>query len=73
MGKDSKMYLLREGFVRGIGWAFGVTIGFVIISTLLVFALRGLGGLPRIGGMIASVVEATQEQLSRRTPLIRSY
>ena len=65
--------LLKEGFFAGLGWAFGVTIGFVILSTLLVVFLKFLGGLPVMGGWIASVVEATQEQLLRRTPLIRSY
>ena len=61
----------RDGFIGGIGWAFGVTIGFVIISALLVVIFRSLGGLPLIGTWIASIVESTQEQLLRRTPLIR--
>lgn len=65
--------LLKEGFFAGLGWAFGVTIGFVILSTLLVIFLKFLGGLPLIGGWIANIVEATQEQLLRRTPLIRNY
>ncbi|MGB6838699.1 MAG: DUF5665 domain-containing protein [Microgenomates group bacterium] len=61
--------LLKEGLIRGIGWAFGVTIGFVIISTILVLILRSLGGLPVIGNWVASIVEATQRQLIKRTPL----
>ena len=61
--------LLKEGFFAGIGWAFGVTIGFVLVSTLIVFVLRYLGGLPLIGSWIASVVEETQNQLMRRTPV----
>ena len=65
--------LLKEGFFAGLGWAFGVTIGFVILSTLLVVFLKFLGGLPLIGSGIANVVEATQEQLLKRTPLIRNY
>jgi len=62
--------LFKDGLVRGIGWAFGVTIGFVIISTILVFVLKNLGGLPFIGSWIASIVEATQESLLKRTPFI---
>jgi hypothetical protein len=62
--------LLKEGFFRGISWAFGVTIGFVLVSTILVIILQNTGGLPLIGGWIADVVEATQEQLVKRTPLI---
>jgi hypothetical protein len=65
--------LLKEGFFAGLGWAFGVTIGFVILSTLLVIFLKFLGGLPLVGSGIASVVEATQQQLIKRTPLIRNY
>ena len=62
--------LFRDGLVSGIGWAFGVTIGFVLISTLLVLLLQKLGGLPLVGDWIASIVEATQDQLIKRTPLL---
>jgi hypothetical protein len=62
--------LLKEGLVAGIGWAFGVTIGFVIISILLAILLQALGGLPLIGNWFASIVEATQSQLLKRTPII---
>jgi hypothetical protein len=65
--------LLKEGFFAGLGWAFGVTIGFVILSTLLVIFLKFLGGLPLVGQGIASVVEVTQDQLMKRTPLIPNY
>ena len=62
--------LFKEGMVAGIGWAIGVTIGFVIISTILVFVLQQLGGLPIIGTWIAPIVEETQSQLLKRTPII---
>ena len=62
--------LLKEGFIAGIGWAFGVTVGFVIIFSILVIVLNFLGGLPLIGTLIASIVEQTQVQLLNRTPLI---
>ena len=61
--------LLKEGFFAGVGWAFGVTIGFVIISTLIVLILRYVGGLPLVGSWIANIVEETQNQLLRRTPV----
>jgi hypothetical protein len=61
--------LLKEGFFAGIGWAFGVTVGFVLISTIIVFVLRQLGGLPLIGAWIAAIVEETQAQLMQRTPI----
>ena len=62
---------LRDGFVSGMGWAFGVTIGFVLISTLLVILLHILGGLPVVGKWIADIVTETQIQLSRRSILMR--
>jgi len=62
--------LLRQGVIAGIGWAIGVTIGFVLISTLLAFTLRSLGGLPLIGAWIANIVEATQVQLVDKGPSI---
>jgi len=63
--------LLKEGFFAGIGWSFGVTIGFVIISTILVFILKSLGGLPFIGSFLANIVAETQIQLSKRTPIFQ--
>ena len=70
MEKKSYGRLFKKGVIRGIGWAFGVTIGFAIISTVLVVVLRGLGGLPLIGDWLASVVEVTQESLLKRTPIL---
>lgn len=60
--------LVKRSFVQGLSWSFGVTVGFVFISTVLVFALQLAGGLPLIGNLLASLVEATLEQLSLRTP-----
>lgn len=62
--------LFKEGIMAGIGWAIGATIGFVLVSTVLVVVLRQLGGLPLVGKWIASIVEVTQQQLIKRTPLI---
>ena len=67
---SSKRELLKRGFYSGIGWAFGATIGFAIISTILAFLLNQIGGIPLLGGWIARVVDATLGQLSTRTPII---
>ena len=61
--------LFKEGLIAGLGWAIGVTVGFVTISTILAIILSMLGGLPLVGNWIANIVEATQEQLLKRTPL----
>jgi len=62
--------LLKEGVIAGIGWAFGVTIGFVLVSTILVVAFKNLGGVPIIGDALADVIESTQEQLLKRSIII---
>jgi hypothetical protein len=69
--KDKLNYVLlfKQGFIRGISWAFGATVGFIIISTIAVFVLQQLGGLPIVGNFIASVVQATLDQLVKRTPI----
>lgn len=62
--------LLKEGVWAGFGWAMGVTLGFAIITIILGFALRSLGGTPVVGGWIANIVEATQLQLESKTQKI---
>ncbi|QQS39564.1 hypothetical protein IPM62_03045 [Candidatus Woesebacteria bacterium] len=69
----SSLDLFRQGIFAGIGWALGVTIGFVMISMVLVFVVRSLGGMPIIGNWIALIVEETQKQLSVRTPTITPH
>jgi len=61
--------LFKEGVIAGVGWAIGVTVGFVIVSTILVFVLQILGGLPFIGNFFANIVQETQVQLLKRTPM----
>jgi len=63
---------LKEGFFRGIGWSFGVTFGFVLISFLLVYLLKSLGGLPLVGNFIADIVISTENQLVKRTPVFEN-
>jgi hypothetical protein len=65
----SAKQLFKDGFISGLGWSFGVTIGFVLISTLVVAVLSSLGGLPLVGSFIADIVDETQKQLINRTPL----
>ena len=68
--KIKKAKLFKEGFIKGFGWSFGVTVGFVVVSTILVWILKAAGGLPVVGNFFASIVESTVEQLSKRTPVI---
>lgn len=70
MPKSDKKAVLKtffDGIIRGIGWSFGATIGFAIISTLLVVILSNLGGLPVVGKWLADIVEVTLKQLATRS------
>lgn len=66
--KRPKRDIFKAGIVGGLGWAFGVTIGFAIISIIIIFLIDRAGGIPLIGDWIANVVEATQTQLELRKP-----
>lgn len=68
LGRNS-MIAFKDGFVHGLGWSFGVTIGFVLVSTLLVLFLQTIGGLPFLGDRIAEIVQATEQSLSKRSIL----
>jgi len=69
--KNPNLHLIKDGFLRGLGWSFGATVGFVIISSILVTFLQAAGGLPLIGNWIADVVETTQAELIKRNPYLK--
>ena len=58
----------KEGVVKGFFWSIGVTIGFAVVTSLLVFVLSRAEALPFIGQAIASVVQATLESLGTGVP-----
>lgn len=64
--QNEKFDIFKKGFVGGMGWALGVTVGLVVISSLLVVLLNYLGGVPIIGKWIAGIVEATQAAMGKR-------
>ncbi len=68
--KHEKKEMFLKGVIAGMGWALGVTIGFLIVSIVLAFLLKNAGGLPLVGDWIANVVESTIEQLSKRAPVL---
>lgn len=63
--KISNSERFKRGFITGIGTAFGATVGFAIISTIVIFVLQHMGGLPLIGSWIANIVRYTQTSLKR--------
>lgn len=70
MARETILQKIKDGFIRGIGWSFGITIGFAIISTLLVLFLRSLGGVPLVGTWLADIVQATNQELVQRSPIL---
>ncbi|OGM13675.1 hypothetical protein A3A76_02730 [Candidatus Woesebacteria bacterium RIFCSPLOWO2_01_FULL_39_23] len=67
---SKKFQDFKEGFFQGLGWSFGATVGFVLVSIILFLVVKALGGLPLIGKWIADIVAETNIQLLRRNPWI---
>ncbi len=61
--KTTNWQRFKRGFITGIGTAFGATVGFAIVSTVIIFILNQLGGLPLVGNWIANIVKVTQGAL----------
>lgn len=55
----------RHGFIQGIGFSLGSTLGFTVISAFIVFLVQQAGGLPVVGTFFASIVESTQAALAK--------
>ena len=70
MAKESRFrgYIddIKHGIFKGIGWSFGVTFGFALVSVIIATFLSQFVSIPVIGNFVASVVEATQASLSSR-------
>ena len=56
----------KESFVKGIFWSMGVTIGFAIVSSIVVVILSRINTLPVIGNFVANVVQQTEKNLENR-------
>lgn len=68
MPKSDLKQIAKEGIVRGIFWAVGVTIGFAFVSIVLLFVVSPFMRLPVIGQFIADIVYETQLNLQQRSP-----
>lgn len=60
--------LLWNHFIGGIARGFGITIGFTVLTSTMIYLLRALGALqlPIVGDYIADIVEHVQASLSNR-------
>jgi len=61
--------LFKKSVLSGFAWAIGVALGFAFVSTVVLFSLRNLNGLPLVGSLIADIVQSTQQNLENKTPL----
>lgn len=47
-----------RGFLSGLGWAFGATIGFAIVVGIVTLVLSWLGALPFVGQWFSDLNES---------------
>jgi len=66
MKSDAIKFSILKGFLAGLGWMIGATIGFALLITLLSLVLGWAGGLPIFGNFLASVIEATNKALEAK-------
>ena len=62
---------LIKGFLGGLGWAIGATLGFAIFVTFISMILNLLGGLPFIGVVLAEIIHFTNEALKTKVTVIK--
>lgn len=60
-----------KGFLGGLGWAIGATLGFAIFVTVLSMVLNLLGGVPFLGNLLADIIHFTNEALKTKVTLTR--
>lgn len=60
-----------KGFLAGLGWAFGATIGFAIAAGIATFVLAQLGTLPLIGQFFSDLQASLSEIARMREELPR--
>ncbi len=56
--------IFLTSIVGGIGWAFGASIGFALLITLITYILNLLGGLPFVGKFFGQIIESTSIYLN---------
>lgn len=66
MTKKEFFKTAKTALVNGIFWAMGATLGFAIVSTILIAILSRVNTLPVIGDFVADVVEQTEKSLEGR-------
>lgn len=60
-----------KGFLGGLGWAVGATLGFAIFVAALTMILNLLGGVPFLGSLLANIIHFTNEALKTKVTLTK--
>lgn len=55
-----------KGFMNGLGWSIGITLGFAFVSSIAVYFLSSLKTAPVIGDFVANVIVATDNSLANK-------
>lgn len=66
MNKKDFYSTAKTGLVNGIFWAIGASIGFAIVSTVIVALLSRIITIPVLGDFVAAVVEQTEISLNSK-------
>lgn len=71
MKKESKPWYKKffSGFIQGVGWASGASLGFTLLLALFSLFFKLLGGIPFLGDLIGQVVQQVQEYLQATTSI----
>lgn len=56
----------KKGLVGGVFWSIGVSLGFAIVSAIIIGVLSNVDTVPIIGSFVADVVEQTQRNLESK-------
>jgi hypothetical protein len=60
-----------KGFLGGLGWTVGATLGFAIFVAVVSMILNLLGGLPVVGNFLANIIHFTSEALKTKVTVTR--
>jgi len=71
MTKKEHPFSFFKGFLSGLGWSIGATLGFAIFVALVSMILNLLGGVPFIGNFLANLVHFTNEALKTKVTLTK--
>ena len=71
MKSEAIKFSILKGFLAGLGWMIGATIGFALLLAFITLILNWAGGLPVFGEILANIIEATNRALEAKNLIPR--